>query len=149
MAKSTGWIGLEMGRVGDDGEIVVTFLCKIVSEANVRSHWAAKAKRAKALRELTHAVLCAYSKPELPVTVTLTRIAPRGMDDDNLGRAFKAVRDTVASWLLPHNRGNQSATWADDDDPRISWRYDQRKGKVRQHAVEIRIETEANDGQES
>ena len=37
--------------------------------------------------------------PWLPCVVTLTRISARGLDDDNLQGAFKAVRDSVADAL--------------------------------------------------
>lgn len=43
-------------------------------------------------------------KPWLPCTVTLTRISARGLDDDNLQGAFKAVRDSVASALCVDDR---------------------------------------------
>jgi hypothetical protein len=40
------------------------------------------------------------SKPSVPCTVLLTRVAPSaGLDDDNLSGALKGVRDEVAKWL--------------------------------------------------
>ena len=68
--------------------------------------------------------------PVLPVTVTIVRIAPRALDDDNLAYAAKAIRDGVADGLGVR-----------DNDPRVSWRYEQRKpAKGCKPAVEIRVE---------
>lgn len=64
---------------------------------------------------------------QLPCVVTLTRISPRLLDDDNLRPALKAVRDGVADRL-----------GVDDRDPRVEWRYAQRKGA--QKAVEVEME---------
>lgn len=121
----------------------VVFDCKLLSEANRGGHWAARARRTRALRELVAAQLLRTIEetPQLPAIITLTRIAPRRLDDDNLARAFKSVRDSVADFLLPANRGNQSQRWADDDDERIEWQYRQRKGRPHETSVAIRIET--------
>lgn len=61
-------------------------------------------------------------------------MAPRELDDDGNVTSLKAVRDGVADAL-----GMKS-----DRDPRVTWRYAQRKGAVREYAVEIKIE--ANHG---
>lgn len=121
-------------------ELVVTLQLpiRVVSEANRREHWATKARRAKAQRGAAllavraHApsivaTIGAPSKPRL--VVTLTRIGVRALDSDNLARAFKAVRDGIAD-----------ALGIDDGDSRIDWRYEQRRGGVREYAVEIRLE---------
>ena len=102
---------------------------RTVSEMNARGHWAPRAARAKQHRQLTHWTLLTNSRPTLPCTVTLTRIAPRGLDGDNLQASFKATRDGVADWLD-----------VDDRDPRVVWRYAQRRGECKQYAVEICIE---------
>jgi hypothetical protein len=62
--------------------------------------------------------------------VVLTRITPsaRGLDDDNLGSSFKAIRDEVAAWL-----------GIDDRDPRVRWRCEQEKGAPKVWAVRIEI----------
>jgi len=105
----------------DEYEIPV----KIESEANQREHWAVKAKRAKLQRNMA----CALTKfHPLPVTVTLTRVGVRLLDDDNLAGGFKAVRDGIADRLgVP------------DNDPRITWRYEQRKGNPKQYTAFARI----------
>ena len=95
------------------------------SLTNIRLHWAAKAKRAKAQRNAAilvrgHAVPC---------TVILTRVAPRLLDDDNLRGALKSVRDGVADRL-----------GVDDRDPRVAWEYKQEKGKPKEYAVRVSVE---------
>jgi hypothetical protein len=71
-----------------------------------------------------------------PVTVTLTRVAPRQLDaEDNLTAALKAVRDEVAAQL-----------GVDDRDARVTWRYGQERGGAREHAVRIEV---VEDGERS
>lgn len=94
-----------------------------VSEANRRDHWATKARRVKAHRNAAWALCPVYP---LPCIVTLTRIAPRGLDDDNLRGACKALRDGIADKL-----------GIDDRDPRVEWRYAQAKGKPASVVVEF------------
>lgn len=48
----------------------------------------------------------------------ITRVGPGTLDDDNLARSAKAVRDELAA-----------ALGADDGDPRLTWHYAQRKAK--------------------
>ena len=103
---------------------------RTVSEMNVRGHWAPRAQRAKRHRQTTRWALRTTSRPALPCTVTLTRIAPRELDGDNLQASFKATRDGVADWLN-----------VDDRDPRVVWRYAQRRGERKRYAVEVRIES--------
>jgi hypothetical protein len=98
--------------------MTVTYACRTVSEANRREHWAPRAKRTKAHREAAMLVTRSRLLCPLPIVVTLTRIAPRALDDDNLRGALKATRDGVAD-----------AFGVDDRDPRVVWQYGQRKGR--------------------
>jgi crossover junction endodeoxyribonuclease RusA len=105
---------------------------KTVSEANVRGHWAKGARRAKRQRRVAAdcvhlARLTGAVVPPLPLTVTLTRVAPRRLDSDNLQRALKAIRDGIAD-----------ALGVDDGDARIDWKYDQRPGKPQRVEVTIK-----------
>lgn len=97
------------------------------SAANESRHHFTRSSRAHKLRQLGFLLVSANSPPLLPVDVTLTRIAPRELDDDNLAYAFKAVRDGVADALGLKN----------DRDPRVSWSYSQERGKA---AVRITLE---------
>lgn len=99
----------------------------IVSEMNVREHWAVRMKRKSGHRKT--AMFNCLGKLDLYrqlihsgancVTVTLHRIGKRIMDDDNLASGFKAVRDGVAD-----------ALGVDDGDrKRVRWKYSQSTGK--------------------
>lgn len=115
----------------------VTLPIRAVNTSNAREHWAARAKRAKAHRSGARLLLRRFGWEEfgaLPgIIVTLTRVAPRALDDDGNVTSLKAVRDGVADALgLPNDR-----------DPRVTWGYAQRRGKVREYAVEIDIEARA------
>jgi hypothetical protein len=96
------------------------------SVANLREHWSVRAKRVKAQRTAVAWCLKAALLTDLVgrvaghrVAVTLTRVAPRKLDDDNLASAFKACRDQVAEYL-----------GIDDGDPRVTWRYGQLNGQA-------------------
>jgi hypothetical protein len=111
--------------------IVVKLPIRLVSVANLREHWATKAARTKQHRTRAWAELRAVKAAPGPgaVKVTLTRIAPRMLDGDNLGSACKALRDGVADWLgVPDNH------------PSITWAYEQRRGGLKEYAVEIAVE---------
>lgn len=107
----------------------VTYPLRTVSESNRREHWAPRAARVKAHRLVAFAYVTRHLLCPLPIVVTLTRVAPRALDDDNLRGCLKATRDGVAD-----------AFGVTDRDPRVTWRYEQRSGAPRAYAVEIRIE---------
>jgi crossover junction endodeoxyribonuclease RusA len=111
--------------------LAVTIPVKVVSVANQRLHWAAKATQTKRQRLLAWAELkhAAPDGPGLgPVVVKLTRIAPRELDDDNLRSAFKAMRDGVADWLK-----------VDDRDSRVKWEYAQERGAPKFYAARLEV----------
>ena len=108
----------------DSAPIVVTLPIETVSEANQREHWATKARRVKSHRQIAR-LMCPYVAP--PVTVTLTRIAPRRLDShDNLCAALKAVVDGISDRLGIR-----------DNDPRVVWRYAQQKGAPAATMIEL------------
>lgn len=120
------------------------FPIKTVSESNVRTHWAKRAARAKAQRlaaalalrdtltsfreGLGHREPGTSAEPSWSVLVTLVRLAPRMLDDDNLRGALKSVRDGVAD-----------ALGVDDRDPRVEWKYRQMRGRPKYYGVSIGI----------
>jgi hypothetical protein len=103
----------------------------ILSEANSRQHWRQAAARKKLHRQTAQALLNRHERPrhDGPITITLTRIAPRTLDDDNLASGFKACRDGVADWL-----------GIDDGDKRLTWRYAQSKRAAKWYAAECLVE---------
>lgn len=110
--------------------LVVTLPLKIESTANKREHWFRRAARAKAHRFEGYAAFCNYSRmPFERLAVTMTRIAPRELDSDNLAISFKNVRDGVADWLK-----------VNDNDKRIAWFYAQEKGAPKHYAARIEIQ---------
>lgn len=94
--------------------------------------WQAKARRRKQERYTTYLITgrhwTVFGWPKLPVTVLLTRIAPRAMDTDGLAASFKSVRDGIADRL-----------GIDDGSSKVKWEYAQRRGKPKEYAVEVQI----------
>lgn len=111
---------------------------RLVSLLNAREHHMAKARRAKKQREAAR--MCALSctlfgdiAPAIagghPLRVTITRIAPRQLDDDNLAGSAKHVRDGIAD-----------ALGIDDRDMRVQWMYGQMAGGVGRYSCMVRID---------
>jgi hypothetical protein len=108
------------------------------SEANLREHWGRRARRFRKQREAARILVRAARAGERgapgpvtrdqPLAITLTRIGQRALDSDNLAGALKAVRDGVAD-----------ALGMDDGDPRLVWRYAQRKGRRGEYSVLVEI----------
>jgi hypothetical protein len=107
---------------------------RIISEANQREHWRKSASRKALHRNTTRCIMQSHSRPwtDGPVTIKLSRIAPRVLDSDNLQSGFKACRDGVADWL-----------GIDDGSPRLTWDYEQRKGKPGEYMAEVLVTWEA------
>jgi hypothetical protein len=113
------------------------------SESNAREHWRNRQRRAKTQRAIATLEMLAHRhKPDpmtTPLAITLTRIAPRPLDDDNLPAALKAIRDGLADALLPQTAGNARRRWAHDNTAAITWHYAQRTGQPHERAVTITI----------
>ena len=116
--------------------MIITIPLKTWSEANTRVHWGTRACRAGKQRgtaRLYVAAEMASATADTPtlngarIVITLTRIAPRKLDSDNLCGALKAVRDGIAD-----------ALGINDGSERVEWKYSQEPGR---HAVRIEIET--------
>ena len=124
-----GRIGKWERRIKEQEMIEIRMPVKIVSVANLRLHWAVKAKLAKSHRSKAFSALASVAAPPAPpCTLVLTRVAPRALDGDNLQSAFKAVRDGVADWL-----------GVDDGHQQLDWQYKQRKDGSKVYAVEIEV----------
>ena len=108
---------------------------RLVSEANLCCHWTKKHKRKKKIAAL---LLCYWPKEKivLPCTVTLTRVAPRMLDFDNLVHANKHLFDKICDLLRPGLAPGQA-----DNTDLIEVVYKQEKGKPKEYAVKILIES--------
>jgi hypothetical protein len=111
----------------------------IVSEANTSEHWSKKSARHKMQKMLINAYMNrsgVKGDEILPCIITLTRIAPRKLDYDNLVSCFKWFLDALCDNLIPGLKAGRA-----DGDIRITKvRYDQRCGKKKEYAIEINIE---------
>ena len=103
-----------------------TLPIRLESIANKRWHWARKAKYVQSIR-LAVKLKCPEFEP--PCVVTMTRIAPRMLDSDNLVSCFKAARDSIAERL-----------GVDDRDSRVLWKCEQRRGKPKEYAVHVQLQ---------
>lgn len=114
---------------------VISFLLEfhLKSAANLREHWAVRARRVKAERVAAYVIAQSQGAYRfgLPATVTITRVAPRELDDDNLAAACKGIRDGIADGM----------GLLGDRHIGLEWRYRQEKGKP--SAVRVQIERPA------
>ncbi len=98
-------------------------------------HWAKLAKIRKSQRSVVELVTPHHVIfGDGPLVITLTRLAPSsGLDFDGLTAALKSVRDGVADGL----------GFDDDSDPRLEWRYAQKRAKGYSVSVEIAVKEAA------
>ena len=94
---------------------------------NARLHPQQVARCRRREHQVVAAALRGITPPAGPWRVTITRVGPRAMDDDNRTASAKGVRDSVAAWL-----------GVDDGDDRARWEV---RGEVgRGYAVRVQIE---------
>jgi len=101
------------------------------TENNNDEHWRIRWQRAKQQRQTVHQYLTLLARQgyriELPVTVTLVRIAPRLLDHiDNLSSSSKHIRDGIADFFEVDDRSSQ-----------YTWVYEQAKGKPKYYGIRI------------
>lgn len=127
----------------------------LASEANIqREHWKIKKNRHDAQQWLIESYMDKYlffvpgttnngeagyydsHEPEeyLPCLITITRIAPRALDWDNLLYSLKWITDGICGRLIPGLAPGRA-----DGDKRISIQYGQEKGGVREYALRVTI----------
>lgn len=115
------------------GVVTITMPLRLESLLNLREHWSKRSKRAKQHRFFARRWVEDATREArrwlVPSKVTITRIAPRKLDSDGVVASGKSVRDGVAD-----------ALGVDDGDSAVIWYYNQRKGKPREYAVEVRLE---------
>ena len=110
--------------------MIIEMPLRTYSAANLREHWAVRARRVRSERRSTFWALKGASfVPHLPARITLCRISSAALDDDNLRSAFKGIRDEIAA-----------AYEVPDNDPRLSWEYTQESCKRGTYSVRITLE---------
>jgi hypothetical protein len=128
LAKRKQWMA-EMSRLPGHFMPIVT-----KSEANMRDRWGI-IKRAQQNNLAAFLYVCLLKQRrtltrDWPIIVTMTRYGKRVLDDDNLQRSLKAVRDGIAD-----------AIGIDDGDTEFyTWQYKQEKGMD----YGVRLEFEQN-----
>ena len=113
---------------------------RVVSESNHHTHWRERYTRGKQQAFMVRAFLEAWRRegnpwPQPPLTVTLTKLGPAKLDRDNLGTAFKAIRDAIAKWLAGIDDPKARAP---DDDELITWEYAQEYSRA--HSIRVLFE---------
>ena len=98
---------------------------KLPSLANMRLYWRRMASLKKKQRLTTKLCMLGVTIPPPPLLVTITRVGPRILDDDNLASACKYVRDQIAATV-----------GIDDGSSLYTWRYEQKVGK---YGVDVEI----------
>jgi hypothetical protein len=97
----------------------------------------AQRRKVKAQRHAAALVLLAKASPGVRrqllaaerLVITLTRVAPGTLDEDNLLAGFKATRDGIADGLK-----------LDDRDPRLRWLYDQVRDGPKRYGARVHLE---------
>jgi hypothetical protein len=106
----------------------------VMRQASMGARFAQAAKARKQREDVTLILRSRFGPvpPALPLTITVTRVAPGKLDGhDALPLSAKHVVDAIAAWL-----------GVDDADSRLTWRYAQARDG-RSYAVGIRIEATA------
>jgi len=109
---------------------------RLQSYANMAEHWRRKVQRKKKHNELLDAYFFVQQleiKP--PCRITLVRVAPRKLDDDNLRFAFKNVLDRIGKYLMPEKKVGHA-----DGSGLIQVDYQQTRGKPNEYKINIIIE---------
>jgi hypothetical protein len=104
---------------------------KLPSCANLREHWAVRARRMRSHRNIGDLLTRRTASSAVGAesyAVLLTRIGVRKLDSDNLASACKGIRDGVAD-----------ALGIDDGSERIEWSYEQRTCKRGEERVTCQI----------
>jgi hypothetical protein len=112
---------------------VISVPMRLISEANNRDHWRIKNKR-KQKQQNQVALEWLLMRPDItiPCEVHLIYYHKKLMDIDNFIISCKAVRDQIADCLIPGLAKGRA-----DDDPRITWHYEQKIAKS--YLLEIKI----------
>jgi len=114
--------------------IKVKIPIRLRSEANIAEHWRKKYAYRKKMLKIVDAYF-PKNLPKLPCNITITRIAPRTLDDDNFVYSCKNLRDYIADKLIPNLAPGRA-----DNSNKICFNYQQKKGNPKEYAVELIFE---------
>lgn len=108
---------------------------RLESEANARD-WRKRSRRSQDQHKTVEDFLWPMAgvlRAALPLQISIARIAPRKLDNDNLQVTPKYVRDAIAKVLGVD----------DKEDPRVCWELPitQRKGAASEYATELTIQS--------
>lgn len=132
LATGYGWWVMATSWVIDQIARTVTLRLplRLVNINNTREHHMVLHRRESRHRFLARVTLEQATREArrwlVASKVTITRVAPRKMDDDGCVASAKSVRDGVAD-----------ALGVDDGDPSITWSYAQQKGGARGRSVPV------------
>src|SRR3954462_7116302 len=121
--------------------IAFTVPIKTQNESNgSHGHWAAKASRRRKQREATIVTFIKATagkrwQIDPPYRVTMRRISAGLLDTDALPLSLKSIRDQIAEEL---------GVTDGPTDSRVTWIYDQRRGKRGAFSVEVEIDCLSN-----
>jgi hypothetical protein len=115
--------------------IDICVFMKIESVANKAEHWRSRYKRNKAQKQQVIAALSWERKIDPPCVITLTRIAPRMLDYDNLVAAFKHIVDAVSVVIYPDLAAGRA-----DGMPGMTWNYKQERREPNEYALRVEVE---------
>lgn len=74
-------------------------------------------------------------RPDIPCTVTLTRVSPRLLESESaLVDVLHIIRRITASWIIPGLK--TSSAW---EDSRLKWVFEQKKSPIKSYSVMINI----------
>jgi len=121
----------------EQGKIEMILPIKTISEGNCSEPWIRKHQRHRQQQSRVAIFMANYRELiKLPVKITITRIAPRKLDFDNLVVSQKWVLDAVCDQLVPGLRPGRA-----DGDPRIlPVVYEQEKKDPKFYATKLIFE---------
>ncbi len=106
---------------------------RLASQSNAREHWTKTYKNKKTQHHIAALGMQGLNPIEYlgsELRVTLTRIGPRALDDDNIYGAWKFIRDAIAQCIWGGRMGQR--------DNLAQWVYEQKRGA---YGIEVRFES--------
>jgi len=109
---------------------------RIRSTANIKEHW----RKTYSMRKKNLEILNRYIPdrlPTLPIKITITRVAPRKLDTDNLIYSVKEYRDWIADLIIPGLKPGRA-----DNNSALSFFYQQIHKSPKEYGIIILVESD-------